>query len=76
MYCSAVKTFFLFWFYVLPDRRLTSYFQPHYSPVTPGQSEKSIIVKAHRVCQNPGLVISSAESFSAKCECLIISKTL
>ncbi len=67
---------FLFSFYVLPDRRLTSYFQPHYSPVTPGQSEKSIIVKAYCVCQNPRLVISSAESFSAKCERLIISKTL
>lgn len=59
--------FFLFSFYVLPDRRLTSYFQPHYSPVTPGQSEKSIIVKAYCVCQNPGLVISSAETFPAKC---------
>lgn len=59
--------FVLFSFYVLPDRRLTSYFQPHYSPVTSGQSEKSIIVKAYCVCQNPGLVISSAETFSAKC---------
>lgn len=72
----AVQWRLLFSFYVLPDRRLTSYFQPHYSPVTPGQSEKSIIVKAYCVCQNPRLVMYSAESFSPKCECLIISKTL
>lgn len=75
VYCSAVRLF-LFSFYVLPDRRLTSYFQPHYSPVTPGQSEKSIIVKAYYVCQKPRLVVYSAESFSAKYEYLITSKTL
>lgn len=60
------KASFCFLFYELPDGRLTSFFQPHYSPVTPGQSVKSITVRAHRVCQDPGLVISSAQSLSAQ----------
>lgn len=69
---------FLFSLYVLPDRRLTSYFQSHYSAVTPEQGEKSITVKAYCVCQNPRLVIYILCQiiFSAKCECLITSNTL
>lgn len=75
--CTAALSLAVFILYVLPDRRLTSYFQAHYSSVTPGQSEKSQLPSKPTVfVKNPRPVISSLGSFSAKCEALIISKTL